>query len=438
MPKISVIMPAYNHEEFIAKSIESIINQSFIDWELIVVNDGSTDGTLQVINIYIQEFPDKIRVINKIKNEGTVAGLNDGIRAAAGEYIAWLSSDDLFFNDTIERQIDFLMNHPNLDVVAGGTEYIDEHGISLSTDIEGWVQGNMYYNLLFRCCVCFCSVLARRECYEKVGLFDASYRYAHDYEMLLRLAANFNIGYIPQTIVQNRIHSRQITMWGRNEIDAINVIMNFLENEQLSYNLLNKAGLMHGWKGWLEICQKIYYLYNLRIKELETLARGMDMLAVVEKVPQELKAEFDLLQKKISHIVNNTQITNSEFFAADKPAKLIDLLCNKYSLHGFIINKQALRFERYETQDVQTILRGIPHDNTLVIVEVPGDFDCSNLQDSTYQLIRKWNTEGMNKIGVSSHMIVNPQFSELLKFSLTFVDKQISDIVYEEFLSKFF
>lgn len=437
MPKVSVIMPAYNHEGFIAESIESIINQSFVDWELIIINDGSIDRTLQVINIYIERFPDKIRVINKVKNEGTVAGLNDGIRAATGEYIAWLSSDDLYFNDTMERQINFLMDNPSFNVVSGGAEFINELGNSLKIQVVDWEKEDIYYTLLFNCCLNGCSVLAHRKCYEDVGLFNKHYRYAHDYDMWLRIAAKFNIGYIPQAIVKNRIHSAQITMLGNNEIDAINVCKDFLKNEKLSKPLLEKAGLGDRWVAWLEVFKNMYYLYNVRVKELETLSNNMDILSRYATIPQDLQFEYDLLQKKINHIVNNTTIINSEFFLVDRPVKLIDLMCNKYDLNGFIINKQALRFERYITQDVQTIFRGIPHDNTLVIIEIPGNFDCSNLKDSTYQFLSNWNTEGINKIGVSSHMIGNPQFNELLKFPLSFINKQIREIIYEELLRSY-
>lgn len=125
MPKVSVIMPSYNKAHYIAKSIESILNQTYADWELIIIDDVSTDDSVKIIQSFMDE-----RIIFKVneRNVGIAENRNRAIDIAKGEYIALLDADDISTNIRLEKEVDFLDNHPDIDVVFGGFQEIDTNG----------------------------------------------------------------------------------------------------------------------------------------------------------------------------------------------------------------------------------------------------------------------------------------------------------------------
>jgi len=120
---VSVVMPAYNSEKYISEAIESVIGQTYANWELIVVDDGSTDGTRRIVDRYIRDGG-RIRYIHQ-KNSGPSAARNRGIEASNGRYIALLDSDDIWYVDKLEKQMNFLAANPGY-VVYGGRNYIRE------------------------------------------------------------------------------------------------------------------------------------------------------------------------------------------------------------------------------------------------------------------------------------------------------------------------
>ena len=113
MPKVSVLMPAYNSEKYIAEAIESILNQTFSDFEFIIINDGSTDKTAEIVNGYARADK-RIKFINNKKNQGLIAVLNQGLDLCRGEYIARMDSDDIAINDRLEK-LDYLFIRSNHD-----------------------------------------------------------------------------------------------------------------------------------------------------------------------------------------------------------------------------------------------------------------------------------------------------------------------------------
>jgi len=123
MPKITVAIPSYNHEKYIAHAIRSVLEQTFQDFEIVITDDGSSDETLQVI----REFTDpRIRIYCNEKNCGASAAMNNCIQQAKGEYIAILNSDDLFSPDKLEKQVDFLDKNPEIGAVFGYAQIIDD------------------------------------------------------------------------------------------------------------------------------------------------------------------------------------------------------------------------------------------------------------------------------------------------------------------------
>ena len=124
---VSVIMPAYNAEKYIGMSIESVMKQTYEEVELIVVDDASTDNTLEVIRRYASVWNDRIRFAVRQQNGGTAAALNDAIELAEGSYICWLSADDLYCEDMVESEVGYLKQNTNFDAVFSRCAYIDEN-----------------------------------------------------------------------------------------------------------------------------------------------------------------------------------------------------------------------------------------------------------------------------------------------------------------------
>ena len=116
-PRISVLMPAYNSEQYVAESIESILNQTFTDFEFIIINDGSTDNTAKIIDEYAKR-DERIKFVNNSKNKGLIGVLNEGLNLARGEYIARMDSDDISLPTRFERQIAYMELHPKCGVLG--------------------------------------------------------------------------------------------------------------------------------------------------------------------------------------------------------------------------------------------------------------------------------------------------------------------------------
>lgn len=128
MPKVSVIMGIYNCEAYLAEAIESIVNQTFEDWELIMCDDGSSDGTYAIASEYKEKLGDKIVLMKNEKNEGLNKTLNNCLSAAKGEYIARMDGDDISEQTRFEKEVEFLDSHPEYAIVSTPMIFFDESG----------------------------------------------------------------------------------------------------------------------------------------------------------------------------------------------------------------------------------------------------------------------------------------------------------------------
>src|SRR3989339_706645 len=171
MPKVSVVIPAYNREELLPETIESVLAQTFQDFEIIVVDDGSTDNTREVISA----FP--VRYYYQ-ENQGVSAALNKGAELSRGEYLAFLGSDDIWLRDTLEKQVTVLDNNPGLGLVFGQLNMMDEDGkifkVEKSTIMSssGMVdRREQIRELLFYTHIIPSAALMRRGCFNDVGRF---------------------------------------------------------------------------------------------------------------------------------------------------------------------------------------------------------------------------------------------------------------------------
>ncbi len=245
-------MPSYNAEKFIAKSIESVLNQTYKNIEFVIVNDGSTDSTTDIIRWYESRYPDTILFVDKEINEGTAKTLNIAMSYASGMYMCWLSADDLYVKTMVETQLGFLLEHPEFDACHSLSVTIDENDKLLFTEdnnndyyrdfAAGDNKGFYMRMLLAGNSLHGCSMFGKREAFLNAGGFDPHYRYAHDYAFWLRMIADSNIGFVNQFNVMGRCHAGQVTRQGKNEIDAIDVYNDLVRDTEVFDKLMVKAG----------------------------------------------------------------------------------------------------------------------------------------------------------------------------------------------------
>ena len=211
-PIISVIIPTYNRENMIGYAIKSVLNQTFKNLEIIVVDDGSTDNTEEII----RGFKDKrVKYIKKYKkNRGISVARNVGIKIARGKYIALLDSDDKWLPEKLDKQIKILQDgSPELGVVYSNSCYIDESGKNINKlPKPKKLEGYIYEDLLGGNYVGTPStVLIRKECFQQVGLFDDLLNAQADWDMWIRIAKYYRFTLIKTPLVRYRLHSNQLS-----------------------------------------------------------------------------------------------------------------------------------------------------------------------------------------------------------------------------------
>lgn len=209
MLQISIILPTYNGEKFIKEAIESVLNQTFKDWELIIINDGSTDKTPEILNQY--QFKDKrIKVIHQ-KNMGLVKSLNKGIKITRGKYVARLDDDDIWDDSKkLEKQFKFCEKNPQYVLVGGGVIVIDETGKELFRYLKPQTDEEIRKIILFKCPFAHSSILFRKDEAEKIGFYREDLRFTEDWEFWMRLGKLGKFYNFPEYFIKYRAHQGNV------------------------------------------------------------------------------------------------------------------------------------------------------------------------------------------------------------------------------------
>nr|BAP91647.1 glycosyl transferase family 2 [Phormidium sp. KS] len=208
MPPISVIIPAYNSERTIQATIESVLQQTFSDFELIIVDDGSTDKTLEIVS----SFKDARIKVFSYSNAGGAVSRNRGFSHSSGEFIAFLDADDLWTPDKLELQLKALQDNPEAAVAYSWLDAIDEAGKFLREGNHRMENGNIFAKLfLIPFVESGSNPLIRRQAFIDVGGFDESLTASQDYDLYLRLAARYNFVVVPSAQVLYRISSNSMS-----------------------------------------------------------------------------------------------------------------------------------------------------------------------------------------------------------------------------------
>ena len=204
IPTVSVVIPVYNGENYLRLAIESVLCQTFQDFEIIVVDDGSKDSTPDVV----QSFGSRVRYVRQ-ENAGVAAAVNHGIRWARGRYFAWLSHDDLYAPEKLSEQLRALQRIGSPAVCYTDIKWIDEDGkVFNEKELPLPDRREMVRAILVGEPVSFAaySIVCELRCFEQVGLYDVKKRHTQDADMLLRLARNFPFVRVPEKLTFIREH----------------------------------------------------------------------------------------------------------------------------------------------------------------------------------------------------------------------------------------
>jgi glycosyltransferase involved in cell wall biosynthesis len=207
---VSVVIPCYNAEKYIAATLQSVLQQTYQAVEVLVVDDGSKDGSAMIVADVASTEP-RVRLHSK-PNSGVADSRNVGIELAQGEYIAFLDADDLFEPENLARKVAYLEQHPQVGLVHSAEERFQSETNQTVEIIQG--KGGRVLPLLLEMSTTVIhspsSVVVRRTVLDDAGHFDTKLSTSADWEMWVRLARCTEFGYLPQTLVRYRIHGQQM------------------------------------------------------------------------------------------------------------------------------------------------------------------------------------------------------------------------------------
>lgn len=206
---VSVITPAYNAEKYIGAAIESILSQTFCDFEYIILDDQSTDSTLEIIERYAGKDP-RIMVIKNEKNLGIAGARNKGVSLATGRYIAWQDADDLSVPDRIEKQFRFMEAHSETGLLGGFLQFFDDSGMRgirkyAATDEE------LRKKIFLYSPVAQPAAMVRKEALDKAGVYDLRYPPAEDLDMSFRIGMHYKFANLQEPMILYREHPTSAT-----------------------------------------------------------------------------------------------------------------------------------------------------------------------------------------------------------------------------------
>ena len=283
MPKISIIMSCYNHDKFVGEAINSVLNQSFKDFEFLIIDDNSTDKTFEIVN----SFKDpRIKTFRNEKNFGMVFNTNSLIKKSNGEYIAIINSDDSWLPEKLQKQFDFLENNVDYGACFTVANIIDEDNKIIKNSIQESLKylefdrfGFLNYFFFYNNPLCYPSALIRKKVFEKTGFFNPAFIILLDIDMWIRIClagfeikilneslTNFRIlkngrnlsGKNHKTIIRNSLELKEIYKSYQNIKNHDEFIKIFPEYEKISIANKNLAGYYY----LIDFCYKKYFIQN--------------------------------------------------------------------------------------------------------------------------------------------------------------------------------
>lgn len=269
MTSISVIIPVYNGMKYLPQTVQSVLEQTYQDFEVLIINDGSSDN----IEEWFANLKKKqIKLISQ-ENKGKSAARNAGILAAQGKYLAFLDADDLWKPTKLEKQLKCFNHSFDVGLVYSGTIIINEHGLSTGKIIMPKAEGDVWEKMLeSNLLVCGSNPLIHRDCFDKVGLFSLDLPLAQDWDMWIRIANNYSFALVQEPLVCYREHSENTSKkWQKMyQYNTLVLERGLSLREQSDTNLRNKAYCsLYLYLGWLALrnnnVQQGFYFLNKAI-----------------------------------------------------------------------------------------------------------------------------------------------------------------------------
>lgn len=314
MPTVTVVIPTYNAINYLPKTLESLLNQTFTDFEVIIIDDGSTDTTAQ----WLGNLTDpKIEIVVQT-NQCVAVARNLGITKAKGDYIAFLDSDDLWEPTKLEKQVQCLEANPDVGLVNTWIESIDEQGNHLSIVQAPEVEGKVWNQIIVENPILCGSVpLIRRSCFKTVGVFDPNLLSAEDWDMWIRIAASYSFALIREPLVSYRQHlkskSNNLEMHLLHRLKIIDKTFQSVPS-QLQYLKDQAYGRAYLSIAWKPLLQKDYKTANVYRKQAVTYfpaLRDSDnykRLTLLTLAKQWLSDETYTLLKRLAQAFSCTQL----------------------------------------------------------------------------------------------------------------------------------
>ncbi|MBA3018056.1 MAG: glycosyltransferase [Proteobacteria bacterium] len=242
---VSVIIPTYNRGWAIKEAIDSVLAQDFTDFELIVVDDGSTDNTQDILNSYKEDI-----IVLHQENKGVSAARNRGIASASGQYIAFLDSDDLWLPQKLSTQVDFFNTNPDALICQTEEKWIRNGMFANPKKRHRKLSGNIFEQSLYLCLVSPSAVMMKRSLFEKAGMFDETLSACEDYDMWLRVSCRYPVYLIDTPLIIKRGgHADQLSRTSGQDRYRIQSLKKIIES-----NLLTDEQTMSALKVLKEKC----------------------------------------------------------------------------------------------------------------------------------------------------------------------------------------
>lgn len=251
MPKVTVIIPTYNAIAYLPSTVDSVIQQTFTDFEVLIVDDGSTDETVEWVSKLVDP---RVRLISQA-NQGVAVARNQGITGAQGEYVAFLDADDLWEPTKLEKQVKCLEENPQIGLVNTSIVNIDEQGKPLGAVNASDIEGNVLkYIVEENLILCGSAPMVRRSCLEAVQGFDQKLMSAEDWDLWIRLAARYDFAVVREPLVLYRQHlnskSNNIERHLKHRLKVIDKTFETvaIDLQPLKHRSLGRAYLSVAWK----------------------------------------------------------------------------------------------------------------------------------------------------------------------------------------------
>ncbi|MEI7525473.1 MAG: glycosyltransferase [Mariniphaga sp.] len=235
-PLVSVLMPVYNEEKYLAAAIESILNQTFNDFEFIIIDDCSTDETWAILNRYTDP---RLLLIQNKENLGHTKSLNKALAHAQGKYLARMDGDDISLPTRFSSQVKYMEEHPEIGVLGTGFLFMDKDGNTTQTVQFPTQHGVLKWCLFFYDPIVHPSVMMRRGIVEEAEGYNSDLRYAEDYDLWRRLSCVAHLSNLPDVLLHLRKHAANVSILHEEElwkysIQTCNLMISQIINEKVS------------------------------------------------------------------------------------------------------------------------------------------------------------------------------------------------------------